>query len=84
MITVPVCCLFFHSLLVVYIPMVIQNQMSFSQFIVLKTFLSATTAGETNNNHHSYGTHLSLVAIYIALSPNPSQPFFFTCRNNMH
>lgn len=29
----------------VYIPVVIQNQMSFSQFIMLKAFLSATTAG---------------------------------------
>ena len=32
--------------LAVYIPIVIQNQMSFSQFIMLKAFLSATTAGE--------------------------------------
>ena len=30
----------------VYIPMVIQNQMNFNQFIMLKAFLSATTAGK--------------------------------------
>ena len=30
----------------VYIPLVIQSQMSFSQFVMLKAFFSATTAGK--------------------------------------